>query len=255
MLIDDFINAKRDNHGGNGSNKKCYLFDDYVLLYGGCKEAELKSLVQISNSLEEKGVSLISTKEYKIVSEPNELGYTRGYFLQKRAQGTELYNNNMSEEEYKKRINEVAQMSTDQMDKFVSDWLTISEAGLMIDPSKCGNFFYDDGKISFIDLNLASRPQSLEDQFYEVSNVLFGLGLKSKYKTDGTDFMKILENVSSSFLKKGLSLDSIKSISSKYTYFLDKSKIGLVMDNLSKEQSKNSLLTRDLALQCKIAGR
>ena len=255
MLIDELINSKQDDHDRNGSNKKCYLFDDYVLLYGSCKEEELKRLIQISNSLEEQGIPVLPTIEYRIVSEPNNLGYTKGYFLQKRAQGTELYNYKMSEDEYKKRLNEVAQMSVQQMDKFISDWSAISDAGLMVDPSKCGNFFYDDGKISFIDLNLASRPQSMEEQFYEVSNVLFGLGLKSKYETDGNDFMKILENVSGSFLKKGMSLDAIKSVAFKYTYFMDKSKIGLVVDNLAKEQSKNNMLTNDLVLHRKTSER
>ena len=238
MLINSFINSKQDNHDRNGSNKKCFLFDDYVLLYGSCKEEELKQLIQIGNSLEQKGVAILPTLEYKIVSEPDG-GYAKGYFLQKRAQGSELYNKKMSEEEYKKRLHEVSQMSTEQMDKFVSDWLAISEAGLMIDPSKCENFFYFDGKISFIDLNLTKESKSLGENFSRVSNVLFGLGLKTKYKTDGNDFMNILKKVSLSFLKKGMALSDIKTITSKYTYFMDENKINSVMNDLSKEQSKD----------------
>lgn len=255
MLINYFINSKQDDHDRNGSNKKCFLFDNYVLLYGSCKEEELKKLIQIGNSLEQKGVAILPTLEYKIDVPPNELGYARGYFLQKRAQGKELYNSKMSEDEYKKRLNEVSKMSSEQMDKFVSDWLAISEAGLMIDPSKCGNFFYSDGKISFIDLNLSKRSQSLGEKFSEISNVLFGLGLKSKYKTDGNDFMKILENTSKSFLKKGLSLNEIKAITSKYSNFMDESKINSVMDNLSKEKTKNVSLIGSFAQQRKISGR
>ena len=235
-MINYFINSRQDDHD---SNKKCFLFDDHVLLYGSCKEEELKQLIQIGHSLERKGVSILPTLEYKIVSEPNELGYAMGYFLQKRAPGEELYSRKISEVEYRKRLNEVSQMSTEQMDKFVSDWLAISEAGLMIDPSKCGNFFYSDGKISFIDLNLAKGSKSLGEKFSEVSNVLFGLHLKTKYKTDGNDFMNILKKVSRSFLKKGMALSDIKTVTSKYTYFMDENKINSVMNDLSKEQSKD----------------
>lgn len=255
MTIDDFINSKQGNHDRNGSNKECFLFENHVLLYGSCKEEELKKVIQITNSLEQKGVAILPTLEYKIDSAPNELGYARGYFLQKRAQGKELYSSKMSEDEYKKRLNEVSKMSTEQMDKFVSDWLTISEAGLMIDPSKCGNFFYSDGKISFIDLNLAKRSKSLGEKFSEVSNVLFGLGLKSKYKTDGNDFMKILENVSKSFLKKGLSLSEIKAITSKYSYFMDKDKIDSVINDLSKEEASKGLFTRAFSKPAKTPER
>jgi len=255
MLINDFINLRQDDYNSGGSNKKCFLFEDYVLLYGSCKEEELKKLIQISNALEQTGVYILPTIEYKIDSQPNELGYTKGYFLQKRAEGEELYDSKMSEETYRKRLNEIAHMSSEQMDKFVSDWITISDAGLMIDPSKCGNFFYSDGKISFIDLNLSHRSKSLGESFSEVSNVLFGLGLKSKYKTDGNDFCNILKNVSRSFLKKGLPLSEIQNITSKYSYFMDENQINSVMTDLSKEQSKNSSLMSSFAWQRKMSGR
>lgn len=254
-MIDYFINLKQNNYNGNGSNKKCFIFENYVLLYGSCKEEELKKLIKIGRGLEQKGVAILPTLEYKIDVPQNELGYTKGYFLQKRAEGKELYNTKMSEEEYKERLNEISCLSTEQMDKFISDWLAISEAGLVIDPSKCENFFYADGKISFIDLNLSCRSKSLGEEFSEVSGVLFGLGLKSKYKTDGNDFVRILENVSRTFLKKGLSFSDIKTITSKYTYFIDEDKINAVMDNLSKEKTKDVSLMGAFAQQRKISGR
>ena len=245
-MIEDFISSKQGNHDRNGSNKECFLFENHVLLYGSCKEEEIKKVIQISNSLEQKGVAILPTLEYKIDSAPNELGYTKGYFLQKRAQGDELYRREMSEAEYKKRLNEISDMSTEQMDKFISDWLAILDDGLAIDPSKCGNFFYSNGKISFIDLNLSRKSKSLANSFSEASNVLFGLGLKSKYKTDGNDFMKIIKKVSHSFLKRGLAFNDIQSIISGYNYFIDKDKINSFIDDLSKEISSTTSLETNL---------
>lgn len=255
MTIDDFINSKQGNHDRNGSNKECFLFENHVLLYGSCKEEELKKVIQITNSLEQKGVAILPTLEYKIDSAPNELGYTKGYFLQKRAQGEELYHSKMTEDEYRKRLSEISQMSSNQMDKFISDWLAISEAGLAVDPSKCGNFFYSNGRMSFIDLNLSRKSKSLSEHFSNISNVLFGLRLKTQYKTDGNDFMKIIKNVSHSFLKRGLSLSEIQSITSKYSYFMDKDKIDSVINDLSKEEASKGLFTRAFSKPAKTPER
>lgn len=256
MFINYFIKkAEQNTSDKGGGNKKCFLVDDYALLYGSYKEEELKKQIQIGKSLEQQDVNILPTLEYKTDTEPNVLGYVKGYSLQRRAQGEELYNSKMSEDEYKKRLSTVANMSTQQMDKFASDWIAISEAGLMIDPSKCENFFYSDGKISFIDLNVWNNRPSLDEHFLNMSQVLFGLGLKSKYKADENDFAKILTNVSRSFLKKGLPLEDIQKVSSKYTYFMSEGTINSVMNTLSKETSKDTSLIYAMAQKSGISGR
>jgi hypothetical protein len=255
IMINDFINSQQTNLNKNGSNKECFLFEDYVLLYGSCKEEELKKLIETSTFLEKKGVAILPTLAYKIVSPPNQLGYTKGYFLQKRAKGTELYNSKMSETEYKKRLNEIAHMSPAQIDLFVSDWLSISEAGLLIDPSKCENFFYSNGRISFIDLNISTHDQPLGVKFAEITNVLLGLGLKSKYKADENNHATILKNVSCSFLKRGLPLTEIQNNILEYDYFMNKDTMNRVITDLAEKQSRNNSLMTGFISKNKVSGR
>ena len=88
-----------------------------------------------------------------------------------------------------------------------------------------------------------------------MSQVLFGLGLKSKYKADENDFAKILTNVSRSFLKKGLPLEDIQKVSSQYTYFMSEGTINSVMNTLSKETSKDTSLTYAMAQKSGMSGR
>ena len=254
-MINDLINSRQTTHNKNGNNKKCYLFEDYVLLYGSYKEEELKQLIQMSNSLEKRGVAILPTLEYKIVSPPNPLGYAKGYFLQKRAKGTELYHSQMSSEEYQERLNEIAHMSPPQIDLFVSDWLSISEAGLLIDPSKCENFFYSNGRISFIDLNISTHDQPLGEKFAEITNVLLGLGLKSKYKADENNHATILKNVSCSFLKRGLPLTEIQNNILKYDYFMNKDTMNRVITDLAEKQSRNNSLMTGFISKNKVSGR
>ena len=241
MSIDTLIQSSTKDPEKGGNNKKCFLFDEYVLLYGSFKENELKQLIQITQALARNGIAILPTLEYKVTEPPNELGYVRGYSLQQRAKGTELYEINTSEKEYQTRLKEIAEMSTTQMDKFVSDWWSITEAGLMIDPSKCSNFFYSNGQISFIDLNLLHGTKSLQECFLEASNILFGLHLKTKYKPDKTAVVQILQNLSRAFIKNGLSIDDIQTIISKYNYFLSQAQINSVIKNFKQDKPATKL--------------
>ena len=237
MLIDDFINSGKRERDKSGGTKKCFVFDEYVLLYGGFKEEELQQEMQIGKELQILGVQLIPTLEYKVVLPPNELGYSRGYMLQQRAKGTWLYSWGMKEDEYKQRLSEIAELGQEKIDKFVSDWMKIIEAGLQVDPSKTENFFYDNGNITFIDLNLRKVPINFQYAFWEVTEVLMGLGLKSKEYSN--DLAKVIKKVSHSFVKIGLPLKEISEIiTTKWNYILTESQVISIMQDLMAEQNK-----------------
>ena len=241
MLIDDFINSKKDNIQSGGSNKQCFIFDEYVLLYGSFREEELKKEIAISNRLKKEGVALIPTLEYKVTTPVGQNGYVKGYMLQSRANGDWLYSRNMKDEDYKKRLKQIANMDYDKLNKFIDDWLAIVDAGLQIDPSKAENFFYSDEGISFIDLNLRQGPRSLKIIFLEIASVLTGLGLVLKITTASEDCIKIIKNVASSFLKKGLDVNEIRNVLSSHDYllgnFINKQQIDSFIESLNKKQN------------------
>ena len=236
MLIDRFINSASKKPDKNGTNKKCFLFKDYALLYGFFKEERLNQIIQISSELKDKGVFILPTLEYKVDIPSDKLGKSKGFLLQQRAEGEELYHRGMSAPEYRKRLKEIAQLDHHKLDKFIDDWLSITASGLRVDPSRCENFFYLNGKISFVDLNLQRRPVSFKRCFFEICRILTGLELKSKYKTNGDDLPKIITKVSSSFLKRGLELAEIQEVISMYSYFMDKQQIDSIICRLGKEK-------------------
>lgn len=235
MKIDDFI-KNIGNSRKNGSNKDCYLFDEYVLLYGSCKEDEIKRVMKITSELDQQGVAALPTLAYKIVVPPNELGYMRGYTLQRRAKGSELYYYRMPEAEYQKRLAEVAKMVPKGMDKFVSDWLAIREAGLIIDPSKAENFFYSEGGISFIDLNLSDRGGvELKTEFHRASAVLTGLRLKYQYTPNEKNFNQVLKGLTQAFFDQGLTAPEAEEILSGYVK--DKEQLKTIIISAQKRRT------------------
>ncbi len=236
MLIDEFINSEKREQVKAGGNKKCFVFDEYVLLYGSFKEEELQQEMRIAKELQILGVPLIPTLEYRVVLPPNEIGYSRGYMLQQRAKGNWLYSWGMKENEYEQRLSEIGELGQEKIDKFVSDWMKIIEAGLQVDPSKAENFFYDNGNITFIDLNLRKVPINFQYAFLEVAEVLMGLGLKSKKYSD--KLCKIIKKVSRSFMKQGVPLKDISEIiTTRWNYILNEAQIISIMQDLMVEQN------------------
>lgn len=243
MLIDKFIQSETLNQKSGGSNKKCWLFDEYALLYGSFKEDEIKQVSQIGNRLESEGVFILPTMEYKIDTPPNMFGYVKGYSLQKRARGRDLYQQKMTQDEYMHQLQAVASMTPRQTEKFVSDWLKIEKAGLMIDPSKCENFFYDNGNISFIDLNLSKKPTPTKTSFLYAFGVLTGLGLRFKYKSDEANLhmVKIAKTLAQSFVKRGMSIDEARAVLSGNSGLPNKKDVEQVIGFLTAQKQASMM--------------
>ncbi|MCQ2599448.1 MAG: hypothetical protein MJ187_03675 [Alphaproteobacteria bacterium] len=241
MLIDNFINLQNNSvDTARGGNKKCFLFDDYALLHGNFKETDLKQQIIIGNKLKNDGVNICPILEYRIDGPIDNFGYVSGYTLQPRAIGDCLYRHNMQITEYKKRLKQIAQMDLKFLDKFISDWFAITNSGLMIDPSKCENFFYSDNGICFIDLNVKHRVYPLKTAFTEIISVLTGLGLIYR-GTDVNDCMQIIKNTSRLFWARGLVLTDIRDIiSHRFDTVLTDKQIDLIIGTLTTENKTDN---------------
>lgn len=171
------INSDRskDKRGGNSI---CYFFADKILLYGPINITHIDRLMTIINETKEKGINLVPILDYK-VDDTKPITTFRGYqiqtgwTLQEKAKGKEMYQSfpyftiNREEDissqyseyknsviEYYNSLKKVANASQDQINKFVSDYETLEQSELLIDPSKPSNFFYDEEQgFSFIDIN------------------------------------------------------------------------------------------------------
>ena len=241
MLIDNFIERRFENDSPlkKGGNKKVRIFDDYVLLAGSFKEDEIKKIILITNELKNNGIAIIPTLEYKIVYPPNEIGYARGYMLQPRAKGTEVYSSDMSEEEYDKRLRDIASMDIKKIYKFVSDWLAIERAGLMIDPSKTTNFFYSDEGISFIDLNLRKYEiKPLKTYFVYAYGILTDYLRKLDSENMAEYIVQIIKKVALCFMQRGMEIKEISDAisSGHFMHNLSKAQFYSIIEFLTKEQ-------------------
>ena len=69
-VIDDIIQmAERQETNAHGSNKQCFLIDDYALLRQKFTTEEIDKTMQICEQLESKGVKVARTLDYKILSQ------------------------------------------------------------------------------------------------------------------------------------------------------------------------------------------
>lgn len=204
-LIDFIIKKAEDQEvSAKGGNKNCYLIDEYALLEGTVKEEELKEVIEIQHNLANKGVNLAKTIDYKLLGGDEDKKYRKAYILQDRAKGEALHQGfrrsnylKLSEEEknekhesYLDKINSLSEEDSMFYEKFAEDWQEIVKQGLIIDPSKTTNFFYEKGKsINFIDLDLNTFGNNIpiETMFMEMSVVLANSTEYITYKNEGVE--------------------------------------------------------------------
>ena len=194
--IDSIIQiAEGQESSAHGSNKKCFLIDDYALLKQSFRTEEIESIMRITEELEEKGVSVARTLDYKVIEQSvgnwdtdKNVLVSEGYVLQERAQGTPLLDRtNWNEEnkryqlDYLKQIDSISRENQGFFDSFVNGWIEIQKRGIRIDPSKTGNFIYEQGKdITFIDLGLSSQKTDIPTTVYEQLAVILNLNAYNK---------------------------------------------------------------------------
>lgn len=165
-----------------GGNSKAYIFGDYVVLKtgnislgdvsDGIKEPPFDRIIEKLHALKNSGVNVVPVLGYICngMCDFGESAYGEGFVFQPRAKGSELWERNKMPSRYSEikkeeatylfdRASLLANASQQQFDKWVSDYKAITDAGIMIDPSKKENFFYDEEEgFSFIDLNFEREP-------------------------------------------------------------------------------------------------
>lgn len=185
-MIEKYIEASKNmNAIGGGSNKKCYVFDEVVLLkepvYNNLKEPfDEKKLIQEAKErldfLKKSGVNVCNTLESTIIGNEK-------YELQEKARGKELFHQKynltqMEQQSFLETLDSLSNKDLSFYEKFLDDWDKILQVGFCVDPSKSSNFFYDGEKISFIDLNFNNDYETRKAfMLREAAVVLRGGGL------------------------------------------------------------------------------
>jgi len=196
QTIDSIIRiAEEQESSAHGSNKKCFLIDDYALLKQSFIPDELERIMIITEKLEKKGVRVARTLSYRVMNQSVQgwnaskgVLVSEGYVLQQRAQGTPLLDEtNWNDEnkryqiDYLRQIDLISREEQYFFDNFINGWMEIQKSGIRIDPSKPGNFIYEPGKgITFIDLGLSDQETDILTQVYEQIAVILNLSTYNK---------------------------------------------------------------------------
>jgi len=210
MFIDSFIEkSKAMEISSKGSNKSCYLFDEYALLCSqyAVPDNQVNNRIELIKKLKSQGVNVVCPLQSKIVD-------GKSYELQERAQGEALFpialkNDEKGQLKYLKTLLLISEEDISFYEKMLSDWDSILASGIDIDPSKSANFFYKPGSISFVDLNMCTKTyeERKQYQYLEMSSVLRGGGLlwqcKNVYCEAKELVKKIYIKLGEAVLKKG----------------------------------------------------
>ena len=237
--IDELIKKVQGMESNNtkGSNKECFFIDGYALLKTkGINEQKLKQKMKIEKQLKEKGVNIVPTLEYQTEGIEDRDGYKEGYILQPIAEGQPLHKDTilekmndtelkMVETEYVSTLKALQTERQEFYDKFVSDWIEITKAGLKVAPSKTSNFYYEKGKqINFIDLDVGERFKGnieLETICAEMAVVIAdGSKYYNSYFKENPQIMAttneslspIFKKLTESFVRQGLDKEQVKQI-------------------------------------------
>lgn len=236
--IDELIKKVQGmESNAKGSNKECFFIDGYALLKTkSINEQELQQKMKIEKQLKEKGVNIVPTLEYQTDGIDDGFGFKKGYILQEIADGQPLHKSvnvqRMNETELKEvgaeYISTLKALQTERQefyDKFVSDWIEITKAGLKVDPSKTSNFYYEKGKqINFIDLDVGERFKGnieLETICAEMAVVIAdGSKYYNSYFKENPQIMAttnealspIFKKLTESFVRQGLDKEQVKQI-------------------------------------------
>ena len=227
-MIDKYIEiAKKLDPSGSGSNKKCYIFDNVVLLKGSFVNKDEEDLIRQQKiaMLKNNGVPVCNILDRAVVDN------TR-YELQERAKGEELFPtkfklSDLEEQKYLERLDDLSRKDISFYIKFLKDWDKILQSGLDVDPSKSTNFFYDGETICFIDLNLANNYEMRRPwMLCEAGIVLSGCGLAWRCEKVGQEVQErikiIFQRLGQAGLELGEDIEKYIEYEDKYgTYGLE----------------------------------
>ena len=156
-----------------GGNSKCAIINNYAVLKTGNipgHDDSFPRIIEALQDLKENDINVVPILGYGIAhyGETYSDGsrYDKGYIVQPKAPGQELLypgalRGKTDEEKHDiilSYLNMLHNIPQEHYDKWVADYKTITDAKVMVDPSKASNFFYDTEQgFSFIDLNFFAR--------------------------------------------------------------------------------------------------
>lgn len=154
MGIDFYINNITDDKLlGKGFRNKCYDFGNVVLLqsrYLSSNEFEscLEEVSGVKDILDRIDVNSYKIIDFKILND-------RLYVLESKVKGVSLQDTGVSINSslFINRLRELDNYVI--LKKFVSDYLTLVDNGIYIDPGTPNNFLFDGNCVGFIDLGLS----------------------------------------------------------------------------------------------------
>ena len=232
------------------SNQKCTIYGDYVLLYKhfSVKDEELDEYIRKINGLKTKGISTVAILDY-YKTNTSSYGYSKVVILEEKAPGRNLdyknisiylktapdfekstieYINNLDDYINELEIRSNAPQSV--FDKFVTDYMSIINSDLMIDPKPLNFYFDKDAGFTFIDINGSGKDDLKYLPRYFLGAAL-GYGVPNLYiqhnncsYIDGERFnrlkdsiVKIIEKVAASLIKYGYSKEEVTKASFNWT--------------------------------------
>lgn len=181
------INNSNQQNVGTKKGVPCYIVDDYAIIKSTieCSDyATQENIIDKVYRLADSGVNVV--KIYGYVSDENtkravgKASYCQCHFVMDRASGAELYKGvtygygHTEPEDVESLLSYMdmlADIPQEHYDKYVADYLAITRAGVAVDPSKKGNFFYDPEKgFIFIDVR---NPNHAENEEYIIANIIY----------------------------------------------------------------------------------
>lgn len=206
--------ASSANFSKAGGNSKCAIINNYAVLKTSNipgHDDSFARMIETLKSLKENDVNVIPILGYGIAkfgeSYYNGARYDKGYIVQEKAPGQELLylgalRDKTEEEKHDIVLNYLQTVSSipqSHYDKWVSDYKAITDAKVMVDPSKASNFFYDSEKgFSFIDLNFFTQ-EPLFDKVDHQGNqhhaefILYSLTPFKSFLNENSYFHKYLQ--------------------------------------------------------------
>ena len=236
-MIEKYIEfSKKMDPIGSGSNKKCYVFDNVVLLKGDFVNPESDLIKKEKlDILKNNGVNVCRILDNLKINDIR-------YELQEKAKGNELFNFNLvrnpsGHQRFLETLDSLSKQDISFFKKFLEDWYNILQMGFDVDPSKSTNFFYDGESICFIDLNITNNSEKrLPWMFKEAAVVLRGGGLlwqcKDVYEEANEKVKIIYQKLGCAALELGVDIDD-------YINFLDENGEYELKDYFEEYQNKS----------------
>lgn len=180
-----YLISKIEKSKNVSANKRtpCYFVEDYAIIKSSIKCSDYdaqESAIKKVSKLFDDGVNVTKIYGYLCDEDTKETfsngdAYATSWFVMDKAKGLPLYGGinyrsyleEDQTDELNKMLDYIQKLSNapqSYFDKYVSDYLSIVKSGVMVDPSKKSNFFYDE-KLGFSFIDLRNVMDNFNDKY------------------------------------------------------------------------------------------